>query len=222
MTPAAEGGGAPARWFCFDIGEVLVDETRVWSTWARALGVSPFTVMAALGAAVDRGEDHTAAFPRLGFADWQVYEARVQEAFGGIRADDLYPDALPALRQLRAAGYRIAVIGNQPARRPAELSAAGVDADVMVMSDELGVQKPAAAFFDAVLERLDAAASDVAYVGDRIDNDVTPAAAAGMRAVWLRRGPWGRLHADDQGAAHLVVESLDELSRRAGQAWPPG
>ena len=32
---------------------------------------------------------------------------------------------------------------------------------------------------------------DVAYVGDRVDNDVVPSSAAGMRAVWLRRGPWG-------------------------------
>ena len=30
------------------------------------------------------------------FADWQNFEAQVQEAFGGIQADDLYPDALPA------------------------------------------------------------------------------------------------------------------------------
>ena len=30
----------------------------------------------------------------------------------------------------------------------------------------------------------------VAYVGDRLDNDVLPAKVAGMFAVFLRRGPW--------------------------------
>ena len=211
--------GRSGRWICFDIGEVLVDETRVWTTWASVLGVSPFTVMAALGAAVDRGEDHTMAFPRLGFPTWQEREPEVQEAFGGIRAEDLYSDALPAMAQLRAAGYLLAVIGNQPARRRPELAALGVEAEVMVMSDELGVHKPSPAFFDAVLDRLGAPAADIAYVGDRVDNDVTPAAAAGMRAVWLRRGPWGRLHADARDAAALVVTSLDELVERASEAW---
>ena len=213
------GQAASRMWFCFDIGEVLVDETRVWSTWASVLGVSPFTVMAALGAAVDRGEDHTAALPRLGFPDWQDREAEVQEAFGGLRAEDLYPDVLRALRRFREAGYGIAVIGNQPACRRPELAALGVDADVLVMSDELGVHKPDPAFFDAVVDRLGTAAGDIAYVGDRVDNDVVPAAAAGMRAVWLRRGPWGRLHADTDRPASLVVSDLGELVARAGEVW---
>ena len=60
------------------------------------------------------------------------------------------------------------------------------------MSDEMGVAKPSPAFFARALELMGGApAADVAYVGDRIDNDVLPAAAAGMRAVWIRRGPWG-------------------------------
>lgn len=207
------------RWFCFDVGEVLVDETRVWTAWADMLGVSAFTLMAVLGAAIERGEDHEAAFPRLGLFDWRDRESEVEDAFGGIRAEDLYPDAVPALAALRDAGYGIAVIGNQPARRTPELAALGVAADVMVMSDELGVHKPAAAFFTAVVDRLGVDPGDIAYVGDRVDNDVVPSAAAGMRAVWLRRGPWGRLHTDPQGKADLEVASLTELVARVGEVW---
>ena len=36
-------------------------------------------------------------------------------------------------------------------------------------------------------------AAEVAYVGDRVDNDVLPAAAAGLVAIHVRRGPWGML-----------------------------
>jgi len=52
-------------------------------------------------------------------------------------------------------------------------------------------------------------------VGDRLDNDVLPALAAGMIAVFLRRGPWGYIHTThpDSAKAHLRVESLDELSQ---------
>jgi FMN phosphatase YigB (HAD superfamily) len=59
----------------------------------------------------------------------------------------------------------------------------------------------------------------VAYVGDRVDNDVRPARAAGMHAVWIRRGPWGEEHEDADGAADLVVRSLDELVQRIGEVW---
>ena len=59
----------------------------------------------------------------------------------------------------------------------------------------MGVSKPDPAFFARTLELLGSPPpADVAYVGDRVDNDVRPSAAAGMRAVWVRRGPWGLLH----------------------------
>jgi FMN phosphatase YigB (HAD superfamily) len=91
----------------------------------------------------------------------------------------------------------------------------------MAMSEALGVAKPEPAFFDRVLELLGSPSpADVAYVGDRIDNDVLPAAAAGMRAVWIRRGPWGYLQRDEVGTAILEVRSLDELVERIDEAWP--
>jgi FMN phosphatase YigB (HAD superfamily) len=45
-------------------------------------------------------------------------------------------------------------------------------------------------------------------VGDRVDNDVLPAAAAGMVAVHVRRGPWGRLQQTPAEAAF----GLDDLA----------
>lgn len=207
------------RWVCCDIGEVLVDETRVWSTWADVLCVPQFTLHAVLGACIATGGDHEAAFARLGVGDWASRYDEVQAALGGIQAVDLYPDVLPSLAALSAAGYGVAVIGNQPSRREAELRAAGVTADVMVMSDTLGVQKPSPAFFAAVMDRLNAAAGDIAYVGDRVDNDVAPSAAAGLRAVWLRRGPWGLLHEDAAAQAALQASSLTEVVERIDEVW---
>jgi HAD superfamily hydrolase (TIGR01549 family) len=209
------------RWICFDVGEVLVDETRIWSTWADVLGIPRFTLMAAMGAAIVRGGDHSAAFAMLGVRDWQTFDDEVQRAYGGISAQDLYPDALPCLGALRGLGYRVAVIANQPERRHAELLALGVDPDVMAMSDALGVHKPDPRFFSAALKLMGAAPADVAYVGDRVDNDVVPAAAAGMRAVWLRRGPWAFVQSAP-GSAELSVGSLEELVRRIGEVWGEG
>ena len=82
------------------------------------------------------------------------------------------------------------------------------------MSDEMGVAKPDARFFARALELMGVTdAASVAYVGDRPDNDVRPSAAAGMRAVWLRRGPWGVI-AVDAPEAVLRVDSLTELVDR--------
>jgi FMN phosphatase YigB (HAD superfamily) len=53
------------------------------------------------------------------------------------------------------------------------------------------------------------AAGELAYVGDRVDNDVAPALAAGFVAVHVRRGPWGRLQQAPDDA--LVVDSLAQL-----------
>ncbi|HEX6129300.1 MAG TPA: HAD family hydrolase [Candidatus Limnocylindria bacterium] len=210
------------RWVCLDVGETLIDETRVWSAWADELGITRLTFMAALGAAIARGDEYRGVFDVLGVADWRQRRPAVEKRYGGFRDEDLYPDARRALARLEERGYRVSVAANQPASRAAELRALGIGPDVLAMSDAIGVAKPDLAFFGRALELMgDPAPGDVAYVGDRIDNDVAPAAAAGMRAVWLRRGPWGAIQRPDPTAPPaLTVSSLDELVERIGEAWP--
>lgn len=212
---------ASARWVCLDVGETLIDETRIWSIWADVLGIPRMTFMAAFGAMVERGLQHQDVFGVFGKDDWRDRQPEVRRRYGGFAAEDLYPDALPCLEALRGHGYRVAVIGNQPAVRTIELRALGVSADVIAMSEEMGTAKPEAAFFTDALRRMGSPAPGrVAYVGDRIDNDVRPAAAAGMCSVWLRRGPWGVIPDRPPAEAHLVVGSLAELPDRLAQAWP--
>jgi HAD superfamily hydrolase (TIGR01549 family) len=213
--------GDPRRWVVLDVGETIIGESRLWLTWADVLGVPPMTFMSAFGSLVERGLGYRDLSAYFSGHDWEGHRAAVDARFGGFRADDLYPDALPALTRLREQGYRTAVMGNQRSEKTAELLAVGVSADVVAMSGELGAEKPAAAFFAAALERLGRpSAHDVAYVGDRIDFDVRASAAAGLRPVWLRRGPWGLIPRERPPEAALVVDSLIELADRMGEAWP--
>ena len=99
------------------MGETLIDETRIWSTWADVLGIPRMTFLAAFGAVVARGQEHQEVFELLGVPDWRARLPEVQQRYGGFQAVDLYPDALPAIAALRERGLRVAVIGNQPAER---------------------------------------------------------------------------------------------------------
>lgn len=197
-----------SRWVCLDIGETLIDETRVWATWAGVVGVTPLVLMGALGVAIATGADHRQVLERFD-PGWEGRIGAFEAAYDGFRPDDLYADALPGLAAMTAAGLGVAVIGNQPASRTAELRALGVDPDIMVMSEELGADKPSADFYRRALAAMgDPDPASVTYVGDRVDNDVLPAVAHGLRAVHLRRGPWGILGPQDDGTADAVVDDL--------------
>jgi HAD superfamily hydrolase (TIGR01662 family) len=189
----------------FDVGETLVDERRYWQEVAGLAGIPEHAVWAALGVTIERGEEHTALFGHLGIER----PARIDELVV-YRRDDLYPDALPCLHSLRDAGYRLGLAGNQSAALEAWAHAEKLPVDVIGSSAGWGVRKPSPAFFERLVEESGYAPEEVAYVGDRVDNDVVPAAAAGLLAVWLRRGPWGLLQRG-AGRAALVVDTLAAL-----------
>ena len=79
-----------------------------------------------------------------------------------------------------------------------------------------GVRKPEAAFFERLVAEAGFQAHEVAYVGDRLDNDVVPAVACGLVAIWIRRGPWGWLQRGGDRAA-LRIDSLAELPAALSQ-----
>src|ERR1700756_3732494 len=94
-----------AGWF--DVGEVLINETREYGTWADWLGVPRHTFSAMFGAVIASGQDYRQTFQRFrpGF-DLETERRRREEAgcpesFG---ESDLYPDARPCLANCRAAG----------------------------------------------------------------------------------------------------------------------
>jgi HAD superfamily hydrolase (TIGR01549 family) len=201
----------------FDVGETLVDEARLWAGWADYLGVPREAFRSALEEVIAQGQHHHAVFERFRPGGFDIETTRRERAARGevdlFEAGDLYPDALPALGALRARGFRIGIAANQPAGAEAVLRTAGVRADFFTSSTAWGVAKPAPEFFLKVIEAAGVAASEIAYVGDRLDNDVLPARRAGMLAAFLERGPWGRAHAKwpEASLAHVRLHSLAEL-----------
>ncbi len=174
----------------FDVGGVLVDETRMWRGWAEALGVPFDALWAALREDIAQGLSHRHTMQRLapGVDVMALRRARlVQDA---PIEPDLYPDVRPTFAALAARGARIGIAGNQPLEAAPALAALGLGAAFIATSAGWGVQKPDAAFFARVAETCDAPPHAITYVGDRVDNDVLPALAAGMRAAFVPRGLW--------------------------------
>jgi HAD superfamily hydrolase (TIGR01549 family) len=180
----------------FDVGETLVDETRDWEHVADACGVPRFTLMALVGAAIARGESHRRALEWLG----------VDPPGEAFSSDELYADAVPCLRALREQGLVVGAAGNMAIRHE-ELVRPHVD--FAASSERWGVEKPSAEFFAHVVREAGRPAEEIAYVGDRVDNDVAPALAAGMVAVHVRRGPWGHLQEPPPEA--VAIRSLAEI-----------
>jgi FMN phosphatase YigB (HAD superfamily) len=207
----------------FDVGETLVDETRHWGAWADWLGVPRLTFFAALGGVIERGLHHRQVFQlvRPGL-DLDAEVRRRAEAGWtyGFEPTDFYPDALPCLAALKAQGFRVGIAGNQPEAAEMALAAAGAPADFIASSASWGVEKPDPAFFAKVADVAGVPPSGIAYVGDRLDNDVRPARQAGMLAVFLRRGPWGVLAANavTDADADLKLDALDGLAEKLA-AW---
>lgn len=186
----------------FDVGETLVDEERYWHALAAAAGLSPRVVWAALGTTIERREEHWELWRHLGVERPEASETLAYST------DDLYPDALPCLRAARAAGLVVGIAGNQTAALETWAREA-LPVDVVTSSASLGVRKPDPRFFERLVDLAGARADEVAYVGDRADNDAAPAIEAGLVAFHLRRGPWGRLQGTPDGA--IAIDSLTEL-----------
>ncbi len=174
----------------FDVGETLVDETLSWRALAAHAGVAEARVVEAVERAAAESIDHRVALAAA------IGRPLVPGEFAYVPTRrDLYPDALPVLAELIEAGVAVGIVGNQPQHVESFLTSLGVRLAVVGSSQRWGVEKPDRRFFVRIAEELARSPHDIVYVGDRVDNDILPARAVGMRTVLVKRGPWGRRHA---------------------------
>lgn len=129
-------------------------------------------------------------FQRPDMSDAEA-DARVRE-FADVYETSwsLFEDVLPTLDALR--GEVLGVITNgTDAQQIAKLERMGIaDRFALILTSEAaGAAKPSPAIFHAAAARLDCAVGDCVHVGDDVVRDILGASAAGVRPVWLHRGP---------------------------------
>lgn len=86
--------------------------------------------------------------------------------------------------------YRLGILANQPAQVEAVLAERNLLQyfEILAISDKLNLHKPDPRLFQWAVDASGLPPSSILMVGDRIDNDVIPAKAVGMKTAWLRLG----------------------------------
>jgi putative hydrolase of the HAD superfamily len=125
------------------------------------------------------------------------------ERFAEPDAWEVFEDVVPSLRRLKARGYRLCVVSNWDERLGRLLVALNLASwfEVVVVSSEVGMEKPAPGIFGLLLDRLGLSGDRVLHVGDSLEEDVMGAYRAGLWAVRL----------DRSGRARGALGSLDPL-----------
>ncbi len=190
--------GRAVAFVFLDIGGVLYDDRVYAEAWKRALREA---------GAQFSDEEYEAAYGAVRAAQNASFRRSLARRFIGPDADvqrleqlaarhwqyppsALHDDVVPCLDALRAAGYRLGVIANQPSQVRTAMARDGLAPyfEVWAVSEDLGVQKPDPRLFVRAAATARIAPAAAVMVGDRLDYDVRPAKAAGMRTVWVLRG----------------------------------
>ncbi|HEV8563499.1 MAG TPA: HAD family hydrolase [Actinomycetota bacterium] len=193
-----------------DIGGVMYDDGVYARSWQRALREkgAEFTdaefddeYRAVRAAQAGSFRKHLSArfLPAVELAEVESLAA----TYWAYPPGALFPDVRPCLEAL-AGRYRLGVIANQPSRVRDAMVRDGVDAFIEVwgVSEDVGLEKPDPRLFSYAAREAGVAPSRAAMVGDRLDYDVRPARAAGMRTVWVLRG-----EAPDEPTADQLAEA---------------
>jgi putative hydrolase of the HAD superfamily len=118
-----------------------------------------------------------------------AYFTELYEHFATAKPWRVYDDARPTLAALRRQGLRLAVISNWDQRLRPLLHNLGLAPafDLIVISAEHGIHKPAPGIFARAVAALGVPASAALHVGDSAEEDLLGARQAGLQALRLDR-----------------------------------
>ena len=132
-----------------------------------------------------------------------------QEVPVGVLVDSIrfgpYPDAVPALRDLRPRGLRLIVVSNWDISLREVLERCGLmqHLDGAVSSAEAAAPKPDPALLLAGCELAGCGPEEALMVGDTPEEDTAAAQAAGMRSLLVERAGGGDITSLAELAAHV-------------------
>lgn len=198
------------KWIFFDLGSTLIDETdcieyRIAETLKQACAPSKEEF--------NRQMEYFASVNMLPYKD-TVKKFGLENIRWPKELEKLYPESHEVLQALHGR-YKLGIIANQSAGTEERLVQFGIREyfDVVVASAEAGIAKPDKRIFELALSQAGCSACDACMVGDRLDNDITPAAEMGMSTVWVRQGWFGMGNADlARFKPNFTVDIISDVS----------
>lgn len=195
------------KWIFFDVGSTLVDETEAYNHRIREM-------IEGTDITFEQFDEQRIRFAKQGLNG----DSEAIKHFGLTKTpwhseDEVpYADAKETLACLCERGYRLGIIANQAFGTAERLREWGLldYFDVIATSAELGVAKPDMAIFERAFAMAGCKAEESAMVGDRLDNDIVPAKALGMKTVWIRKG-LAAYQTWDLAQPDAVIDDLAEL-----------
>ena len=197
------------KWIFFDVGSTLIDETEAYDHRAREM-------IAGTNITFREFDDVRISLARQGLDG----NSAAIKHFGLTKTpwhseDEVpYSDAHSTLAALIDKGYKLGIIANQKIGTTERLAFWGLRQyfDVIAASAELGYAKPNKEIFEKAFELAKCTAAESIMVGDRLDNDIIPAKAIGMKTVWVKNGLAQYQDAElGEGVADYQIGSLSEL-----------
>ncbi len=218
------------QWLFFDVGSTLVDESICYEDCLRqSISGTSLTFDEVYDFAVDcyrrnlKGDKEVLRHYGLPKPVWHPHLEKV------------YPDAADCLKQLHA-HYHIGIIANQYIGLSERLASYGLleHIDLVISSEESSgstwkldqssssadrpvplyacpLKKPDPAIFLLALEKANCRPEEAVMIGDRLDNDIVPAKALGMKTAWIRQGFGGLASIrTPQEQADYILQNLNE------------
>ena len=196
------------EWIFFDVGSTLVDDSKAYEerlkTVAETAKVSyEYVYQTALEFYKEnkKGVLETMKLLNVEKPKWRVED------------EVLYSETEECLRKL-SKKYNIGVIANQSLGTEKRLKEFGIlqYIDLVIASAEEGVAKPDKRIFEIALNRARCKPQQAVMIGDRIDNDIVPAKALGMKTIWIKQGfgKYWKISSEREQADH-EVDNLSEV-----------
>jgi len=142
-------------------------------------------------------------------------ETVIHNSFGQAITAESVEGTFEVLKTIKKGGYKIALIANVDSIDARNvLASCGLEDyfDAIVISEEVGIEKPAREIFEAALKELKVKAENTIMVGNRIDTDIAGANRIGMKSVWFK---WNNRYKETIGSKEekpdFVIKSLSEV-----------
>ncbi len=172
------------KWFFFDIGSTLADESKVLEDMYQKIAESS-----------EKSEEYIYKRVVEFYKQNKRGEVEVAKMLGvhkpksDLKFETLYKDAEECLNEL-SKKYKIGIIANQEpgTAQRLELYGIGKYIDSIVASAEEGLKKPDSKIFEIALKKANCSPTQAVMVGDLIYYDILPAKKVGMKTIWIKQG----------------------------------